>query len=65
MEARGIKRLVITGGQTQFCVETTVRKAVAAGYDVLLASAARTTEDSKTLPAEKIIAFSNETLNGF
>jgi nicotinamidase-related amidase len=65
LEARGIKRLVITGGQTQFCVDTTVRRAVAAGYDVLLASDAHTTEDSETLPAEKIIEFYNETLNGF
>jgi nicotinamidase-related amidase len=65
LEARGIKRLVITGGQTQFCVDTTVRRAVAQGYDVLLASDAHTTEDSETLPAEKIIAFYNETLNGF
>ena len=65
LEARGIKRLIITGGQTQYCVDTTVRRAVAQGYDVLLASDAHTTEDSETLPAEKIIAFYNETLNGF
>jgi nicotinamidase-related amidase len=65
LEARGIKSLVITGGQTQYCVDTTVRRAVAQGYDVLLASDAHTTEDSETLPAEKIIAFYNETLNGF
>ena len=65
LEARGIKRLVITGGQTQYCVDTTVRRAVAQGYDVLLASDAHTTDDSATLPAEKIIAFYNETLNGF
>ncbi len=65
LEARGIKRLVICGSQTQLCVDTTVRRAVASGYDVLLASDAHTTDDSKTLPAEKIIAFYNETLNGF
>jgi len=65
LEARGIKRLVITGGQTQYCVDTTVRRAVAQGYDVLLASDAHTTDDSQTLPAEQIIAFYNETLNGF
>jgi nicotinamidase-related amidase len=65
LAARGIKRLVITGGQTQYCVDTTVRRAVAQGYDVVLASDAHTTEDSETLPAEQIIAFYNETLNGF
>ena len=65
LEARGIKRLVITGGQTQYCVDTTTRRAVSEGYEVLLASDAHTTEDSETLPAEQIIAFYNETLNGF
>jgi nicotinamidase-related amidase len=65
LEARGIKRLVITGAQTQLCVDTTARRAVAQGYDVLLASDAHTTDDSATLPAEKIIAFYNDTLNGF
>ena len=65
LDARGIKRLVITGGQTQYCVDTTVRRAVAVGYDVLLVSDAHTTDDSETLPADKIIAFYNETLNGF
>lgn len=65
LAARGIKRLVITGGQTQYCIDTTTRRAVAQGYDVLLASDAHTTDDSRTLPADKIIAFYNETLNGF
>lgn len=65
LEARGITRLVITGAQTQLCIDTTVRRAVAQGYDVLLASDAHTTDDSETLPAEKIIAFYNETLDGF
>lgn len=65
LEALGVKHLVITGCQTQYCVDTTVRRAVAQGYDVLLASDAHTTDDSETLPAEKIIAFFNETLNGF
>ncbi len=65
LEARGITRLVITGGQTQYCVDTTARRAVAQGYDVLLVSDAHTTEDSETIPAEKIIAFYNKTLDGF
>lgn len=65
LEKRGITRLVITGGQTQYCVDTSVRRAAAQGYDVVLASDAHTTDDSETLPAEKIVAFYNETLNGF
>src|SRR3989442_3435862 len=64
LEARGIKRLVITGGQTQYCVDTTVRRAVAQGYDVLLASDSHTTEASETLPTEKITALYKETMKG-
>ncbi len=65
LEARGIERLVIAGAQTQMCIDSTVRRAVAQGYDVLLASDAHTTDESETWPAEKIIAFHNDTLNGF
>ncbi|HEX6557725.1 MAG TPA: isochorismatase family protein, partial [Ktedonobacteraceae bacterium] len=65
LAARGIKRLVIAGAQTQMCIDSTVRRAVADGYDVLLAGDAHTTDDSETLPAEKIVAFFNETLDGF
>ena len=65
LAARGIKRLVITGAQTQICIDTTVRSALAQGYDVLLAGDAHTTDDSATLSADKIVAFFNETLNGF
>ena len=65
LEARGIKRLVIVGGQTEVCVCSTARRAVSQGYDVLLVSDAHTTIDSKTLAATQIIAFYNEALNGF
>src|SRR5258708_1489811 len=65
LAVRGIQRLVIAGGETQYCVDTSVRRAVAQGYDVVLASDAHTTSDSETLPAEQIVAFYNETLNGF
>ena len=65
LRARGITHLIITGGQTQYCVDTTTRRAVAQGYDVTLVSDAHTTDDSKTLPAEQIVAFYNEVLNGF
>src|SRR5207245_3197980 len=65
LEARGIKRLVITGGQTQYCVDTTVRRAVAQGYDVLLASDAHTTEDSDTLDTDIMIVINNTMLHDF
>jgi nicotinamidase-related amidase len=65
LEARGIKRLVVVGMQTECCVETTTRRATSQGYDVFLVSDAPTTFDNKTLTAAQIIAFCNEALNGF
>ena len=41
----GKKRLVFTGVNTNFCVETTVREAVAYGYDITLVSDATTSFD--------------------
>lgn len=62
---RGIKRLVIVGAQTEVCVESTTRRAVSQGYDVLLAADAHATADRETLTAAQIVAFTNETLHGF
>ncbi len=63
LAARGIKRLVITGCRTQYCVDTTCRSAIAHGYDVMLAKDAHMTVDSETLSAKQIIAHHNETLH--
>lgn len=65
LEARGIKRLVITGMQTEVCVAATARRAVAQNFDVLLVNDAHTTYDSKTLTAAQIIAFTNASSDGF
>ena len=65
LEERGIKRLVIVGAQTQYCVDTTTRRAVSQGYDVLLASDAHTTFDNEILTAAQIVALHNETLENF
>lgn len=65
LQALGSKRLVIVGAQTEYCVDTTVRRAVSQDYDVLLASDAHTTFSTKTLSAEQIVAFHNEVLHGF
>lgn len=61
----GILRLVIGGGMTQFCIDTTVRSAVAHGYDVTLLSDGHTTGDQGDLTFEQIIAHHNLTLDDF
>ena len=63
LDALGIKHLVVAGCQTQYCVDTTCRSAVALGFDVTLAKDAHTTTDTETLKATQIIAHHNETLN--
>ena len=60
-----VERLVIAGCMTQFCVDTTVRSAVAHGYDVTLLSDGHTTGDNDVLGFEDIIAHHNATLEGF
>ena len=63
--AAGITRLVICGCMTQYCIDTTVRRAVGLGYDVVLAADGHTTADTSTLRFEQIIAHHNAILDGF
>jgi nicotinamidase-related amidase len=50
---------------TQYCIDTTVRRAVSLGYDVILAADGHTTADSQVLPFEQIVAHHNSVLDGF
>lgn len=65
LDQHHIRHLVVAGGQTEYCVDTTVRRATTYGYDVTLVGDAHTTYDCNTLSAAQIIAFLNETLDGF
>lgn len=62
---RGITHLVVTGCRTEYCIDTTSRRATTLGYDVTLASDAHSTTDSDTLTAGQIVAHHNETLDDF
>lgn len=61
----GASRLVVGGCMTQFCVDTTVRRAVSSGFDVVLISDGHCTGDFGTLTQSEIIAHHNNTLDGF
>jgi nicotinamidase-related amidase len=63
VDALGIRRLVVAGCRTQYCIDTTCRSAVARGYDVTLAADAHMTVDTPTLTAAQIIAHHNDTLD--
>jgi nicotinamidase-related amidase len=58
----GVTHLVVCGYATEFCVDTTVRRAAALGYDVTLAADAHTTHDKPHASAAQIRAHHNATL---
>ena len=64
LKSKGIDRLVIAGMQTEMCVDSACRAARALGYKIVLADDAHTTFDTSVLPAERIVAHHNATLNG-
>ena len=65
LEKQGITHLVIAGGMTEYCVDTTCRRATSLGYDVTLASDAHLTRDNGVLTAANIIAHHNFVLHDF
>ncbi len=65
IDAKERHHLVIAGLQTEYCIDTTCRRAVSLGYDVTLAADAHSATNSTTLAAEQIIAHHNHLLNGF
>ncbi|MDF0699904.1 cysteine hydrolase family protein [Rhizobium sp. MC63] len=65
LNEREVTHLVIGGCMSQFCVDTTVRRAVSLGYDVTLVADGHTTGDTATLTFSEIVAHHNETLDGF
>lgn len=65
LKKRGIQALVISGIQTEICVDTTTRSAFSHGYDVTLVTDAHGTWPSEPLTAEQIIQHHNKTLRWF
>lgn len=65
LKSRNIKCLVVAGMQTEYCVDTTCRRAYSLGYDVVLAEDAHSTWDTEHLTALQVIAHHNATLGGW
>ena len=65
LAAKGIEQLVIAGIQTDYCVDTTCRRAASEGYNVTLVSDAHSTWGDGGLSAEQIIAHHNQVLGNW
>lgn len=65
LRERGIQRLIVAGCMTEYCVDTSVRRAVSLGFDVTLAADAHGTWNSPTLNADQVIDHHNRLLDQF
>jgi nicotinamidase-related amidase len=63
LQAQGIRKLIACGLQSEFCVDSTVRRALALGYPVTLVEDGHSTMDSGGLTAAQITAHHNTTLS--
>jgi nicotinamidase-related amidase len=62
LKEKGITNLVVCGMHTEFCVDTTTRRALALGFPVLLVSDAHTSAGNEAISAQQVIAHHNATL---
>ncbi len=62
LQGLGVDHLIICGFQSDFCVDSTTRRALAQGYPVTLVSDGHSTLDNGVLTAAQIIAHHNLTL---
>jgi nicotinamidase-related amidase len=62
LQRLGVDRLVICGMHTEFCVDTTARRALALGFPVVLVSDAHTSAGNDVISAAQVIAHYNVTL---
>jgi len=59
LQSRDIQRLLVCGLQSDFCVDTSVRRALSLGYEVVLLADAHSTLDNPVLTAAQISAHHN------
>ncbi|MCQ6557143.1 cysteine hydrolase family protein [Paenibacillus mendelii] len=62
---KGIHKLILTGIQTDICVDTTCRRANSLGYNVILVKDAHSTWNTPELTATQIINHHNNVLQWF
>lgn len=60
--ALDVEHLIICGYATEFCVDTTIRRAAGLGYSIVLVADAHTTHDKRHATGEQIREHHNNTL---
>lgn len=64
LQSMGVTDLIIVGIQTEYCVDTTCRRAFSLGYNTILVSDGHSTVDSDIFQAHQIIEYHNYILGG-
>jgi nicotinamidase-related amidase len=62
LQALGVKKVILTGIQSDLCVDTTCRRACSLDYDVILVADAHSTWGRESLTATQIITHHNALL---
>ena len=62
LAARGVTELIVCGMHSEFCVDTTTRRALALGYPVTLVADGHTSAGNAVLSPQQVIAHHNTTL---
>lgn len=62
LRGHGIQRLVVCGMHSEFCVDTTTRRALALGFPVVLVSDGHTSAGNAAITPAQVIAHENATL---
>jgi nicotinamidase-related amidase len=62
LQSRHVGHLIVCGMHSEFCVDITVRRALAFGYPVTLVADAHTSEGNAALTPQQVIAHHNATL---
>jgi nicotinamidase-related amidase len=63
LESRGVTSLVICGLHSEYCIDSTTRRAMALGFPVVLVSDGHSTVDNGVLTAAQITAHHNKALS--
>lgn len=59
LESKGINQLIITGMQTEYCIDATIKAAFEYGYSLIIPEKTNTTFDNGSISSEELYKFYN------